>query len=259
LLSGASAILGRDLVAREIAAFDAYVDELLTWQRHTRLVGSADPGWIVEHLLLDSLLFVRFLGGSGRVLDLGSGAGVPGIPVKIVAPWLSMSLVEARRKRASFLAAVIRRLGLAGVEVLGMRCEEALRSGAIRAESFDAVVSRSAAAPERIAALGRNLLRPGGTLVIAGSPGADLDLRRGLSSRSPSPPPPDAIALAEPALDNGDALALSRNSDPLLAKLGAERILVPRPFTGGRRAFLVWRRPVETSGAAGIDTVSTSF
>jgi 16S rRNA (guanine527-N7)-methyltransferase len=118
LLGGAKAILGRDLVAREIAAFDAYVDELLTWQRRTRLVGSADPGWIVDHLLLDSLLFVRFLGGAARVLDLGSGAGVPGIPVKIVAPWLSMSLVEARRKRASFLAAVIRRLGLAGVEVL---------------------------------------------------------------------------------------------------------------------------------------------
>jgi hypothetical protein len=147
-----------------------------------------------------------------------------------------MSLVEARRKRASFLAAVIRRLGLAGVEVLGMRCEEALRAGAIRAESFDAVVSRSAGAPERIADLGRNLLRPGGTLVIAGSPTADLDRRRALSSRS-----------------------LGRNSDPLLAKFGAERILVSRPFAGGRRAFLVWRRPVETSGAVGIDTVSTSL
>jgi 16S rRNA (guanine527-N7)-methyltransferase len=171
LRAGARAILRRELLGSELRAFGDYVDELLAWQHHSRLVGSADPTWIVENLLLDSLLFLRFVAGqNGRVLDLGSGAGVPGIPLKIVAPSLSFCLVEARRKRASFLAAAVRRLGWTDVEVVGMRGEDALLEGLIRAGSFDAMVSRCAAPAERIAGLGRVLLKPGGILVISGPP-----------------------------------------------------------------------------------------
>jgi len=171
LRDGAKDILGRELSGQEVGAFEGYVDELVIWQRHTRLVGRADPIWIVDNLLLDSLLFLRFLPHQhGRVLDLGSGAGIPGVPLKIVAPSLSFCLVEGRRKRASFLASVVRRIGWRDVDVVGMRGEDAIRTGAIKAGSFDTVVSRCAGDAKGIVALGQALLQPYGALVISGPP-----------------------------------------------------------------------------------------
>src|SRR5947209_14808637 len=117
LAAGARAILERELLPAERAAFLTYVDLLRTWQGVYRLVGSSDRGWIIDELILDSLLFVRFLPARARsVLDLGSGAGIPGIPLKVVRPTVRFTLLEARRRRASFLAAAVRALGLENTE-----------------------------------------------------------------------------------------------------------------------------------------------
>src|SRR5207244_13588960 len=89
-----------------------YLDLLLKWQKSQRLVGSTEPGWIVENLLLDSLLFLPVLPFPLRtLLDLGSGAGLPGIPLKIVLNEVHLVLVAARRQCVSFVASVIRELG----------------------------------------------------------------------------------------------------------------------------------------------------
>ncbi|MBI2014675.1 MAG: class I SAM-dependent methyltransferase, partial [Candidatus Rokubacteria bacterium] len=69
---------------------------MIKWQKTQRLIGSDDPAWIVENLFLDSLLFLRFLPTPVRsLLDLGSGAGLPGIPLKIVRGNLDLVLVES--------------------------------------------------------------------------------------------------------------------------------------------------------------------
>src|SRR5207237_2879547 len=97
LNEGAAAILDRPLAAHEADQLYKYLELLVKWQRAQRLVGSSDPDWIIDHILLDSLLFVLLISSiTERILDLGSGAGVPGIPLAVVLPEKSFTLLEAR-------------------------------------------------------------------------------------------------------------------------------------------------------------------
>jgi len=141
---------------------------LIKWQKTQRLVGSDDPAWIVENLFLDSLLFLRVLPTPVRsLLDLGSGAGLPGIPLKIVLSDLHVVLVESRRRRASFLSAVVRELALADVRVIAERVEDHLAELAGR---FDAVVMRCAGDVNELLPLGARLVARGGVVVASGPP-----------------------------------------------------------------------------------------
>jgi 16S rRNA (guanine527-N7)-methyltransferase len=145
-----------------------YVNLLIKWQRAQRLVGSAEPGWIVDHIVLDSLLFVRLIPpDSERILDVGSGAGVPGIPLKVVLPDAAITLLEARSKRSSFLSAVVRELDLHGCEVLNARLEAIAVE---RRAHYDAVVMRCAGDPTTMKDGALGLLRPGGVMVASGPP-----------------------------------------------------------------------------------------
>ncbi len=177
LAAGARSILGRELSPEELTLFQAYVDLLSAWQRTFRLVGSSDREWMVDELLLDSLLFARFLPSpSASVLDLGSGAGIPGIPLKIVLPALRLALLEARRRRTSFLLTAVRELGLSGVAVVSARAETALARNASLRHAFDVVVSRCAGEMAGIVRLAEQFLAPGGRLVISGPPPPPLPI-----------------------------------------------------------------------------------
>jgi len=168
LLDGASTILGRPLSGLERGNFEKYLDILLKWQRAHRLVGSSDPVWIVEHLFLDSLLFLRVLPSSVRRLaDVGSGAGVPGLPIKIVRSEVEVVLIEARRRRAMFLASAIRAMSLEDASVVEGRLET-LGQGA--RGSFDAVVMRCAGDAESMLPEAATLLRDSGMVIASGPP-----------------------------------------------------------------------------------------
>ena len=124
--------------------------------------------WIVEHLFLDSLLFLRLLPLTARALvDLGSGAGMPGVPIKIVRGDIEVTLVESRRRRASFLSAVVRELGLAQTRVVADRIESRLTDLEGR---FDAVVMRCAGDVGEMMPLAARLLVPGGVVIASGPP-----------------------------------------------------------------------------------------
>lgn len=167
LEAGALEILGRELTDCERAQFVNYLDLLVKWQVVHRLVGSTDPGWVVSHLFLDSLLFLRVLpAGTREVLDLGAGAGFPGLPLRIVSPEMLVTLIEARRRRVSFLSTVVRELGLGGIRVIGARAEEVAGELAAR---FDAVVMRCAGPPDAMLSLGRRFARPGGVVLATAS------------------------------------------------------------------------------------------
>jgi len=169
LADGAHEILHRPLTRLELDRFTKYLELLLKWQKSQRLVGSTEPGWIVENLLLDSLLFLPVLPFPLRtLLDLGSGAGLPGIPLKIVLNEVQLVLVESRRKRVSFLASVIRELGLEHARVVGRRIEDAMDE---LEGGFDAVVMRCVGDPgDLLPVASRLVVRPGGVVVASGPP-----------------------------------------------------------------------------------------
>ena len=138
------------------------------WQLSHRLLGSTEPRWIVERILLDSLLFRRVLPPESRnVLDAGSGAGIPGIPLKIVDPAMRLMMVESRQRRVSFLSAAVRELALTETQVVGARLEDIVQQFVGR---FDAVVARCAGDVGHLFGLGAHLVRPGGLVIVAGPP-----------------------------------------------------------------------------------------
>ena len=168
LSRGGDAILGRPLTTIQLRQFDNYLTLLVKWQKSQRLIGSSKPEWIVENLFLDSLLFLRVLPSPlGSLLDLGSGAGIPGIPLKIVGPAVRLVLVESRQRRASFLSSAVRELGLLDTRVVGGRVEEHMDELAGR---FDAVVMRCAGDPERLLLTAAELVSAGGIVVATGPP-----------------------------------------------------------------------------------------
>ncbi|MGH7302863.1 MAG: 16S rRNA (guanine(527)-N(7))-methyltransferase RsmG [Candidatus Rokuibacteriota bacterium] len=168
LAKGAAPILGRPLTQEERDEFGKYLALLLKWQRAHRFVGSSDPVWIVEHLFLDSLLFLKLLPASVRVLaDLGSGAGLPGLPIKIVRPDLDVVLIESRRRRATFLASALRAMELKGARVLEGRVESLMDQ--IRGR-FDAVVMRCAGEVESMIPIAADLVSDHGVVIASGPP-----------------------------------------------------------------------------------------
>jgi len=168
LARGAKAILGRALTETEQDLFVKYLTLLIKWQKSHRLIGSSDPVWIVEHLFLDSLLFLKVLPSTiSTVLDLGSGAGLPGLPIKIVRSDLDITLAESRRRRASFLLSAVRELVLSRTRVVSNRLED--RASELE-ERFDAVVMRCAGDVNELMPLASRLATRGGIVVAAGPP-----------------------------------------------------------------------------------------
>jgi 16S rRNA (guanine527-N7)-methyltransferase len=178
-------IIGRTLSGEERALFGKYLEILSEWNRIHRLVGSGDILWLVDNIVLDSLLFLPMVPDSAsRMLDIGSGAGVPGIPLKIMRPEVELVMVESRRRRVSFLSAAIRALCLRAARVVHSRIEQL---GSIDLGEFDVVTARCAAAPSRILGIAKRFLRPYGLAIVAGSqePGADSPGLRRIPVRNP--------------------------------------------------------------------------
>lgn len=168
LLGPAAAIIGRELSRPEITLIGKYLEILREWNRVQRLVGRGDTKSLVDNIVLDSLLFLKVLPAStSRVLDVGSGAGVPGIPLKILKPAIDLVMVDARRKRVSFLSAAIRTLGFEGARAVHTRIEDV---ETCELGGFDAIVARCTAGPMRLFGAVEQLLSANGVVVVAGPP-----------------------------------------------------------------------------------------
>jgi 16S rRNA (guanine527-N7)-methyltransferase len=165
-----SAALDRPVSDLELSSLSRYLDLISRWNRVHSLTGLKSEQAIAEGLIADSFRFLSALPpGPIRVMDLGSGAGIPGIPLKVARPEIDLVLVEARRKRASFLSTAIRELELNRALVVAERGEELLERAPSERGAFDAVVARSAGRPDQVRALAFHFLRTGGVLVLGGS------------------------------------------------------------------------------------------
>lgn len=134
------------------------------------------PGLVAgpaEDLVADSLVLLEHLGSSGRVVDVGSGGGLPGLVLKIARPDLSMTLVEADQAKAAFLVQACAALGLLDVEVIARRAEDVGRDPRYR-ESFDFAVARALAAMPVLVELCLPLVRVGGRLLAQKTESEDV-------------------------------------------------------------------------------------
>jgi len=147
----------------------AYLDLLLRWNVHINLTGVRDAGQIVtrhfgESLFAASVLrdfgaFASPLGVAPTLADVGSGAGFPGIPIKLFAPEVQLTLIESQNKKATFLREVVRTLGIEGAEVFCGRAENWNQGATI-------VTQRAVEKFERVLRVAASLVAEAGTLCV---------------------------------------------------------------------------------------------
>lgn len=164
------------LTPPQLKLLRTYLDELWEWNLHINLTGLVRKRDIVVELFLDSLIPAPFIPANARMLDVGSGAGFPGIPLKIYMPNLKITLIEANSKKVSFLRHVIRHLGLNEVDVIKGRIEQ--EGNGLRHGEFPLITARA------VASLGQTLswcapyLSHGGVLISFLGPNVDERLNK---------------------------------------------------------------------------------
>lgn len=168
LLQEGAAALGMELPPAALEQFQVYLTELKRWNARVNLTGlKTDRDIVIKHFL-DSLAVARFLGPARSLADLGSGAGFPGLVLKLARPQIFLTLVEARQKKVAFLEYLISVLKLTGVEVAQTNLTPSLaRQWGPR---FAAVVSRATFPLARFLELAAPLLLPGGVAVALKGP-----------------------------------------------------------------------------------------
>ena len=210
LMAALEVVIGSAPVPGTRGRFERYLEVFARWNRTHRMTALGSPDAIVRELFLDSLLFLPLLPPRPlRLLDIGAGSGIPGLPLRLADPSMRLTLLDSRRKRISFLRAACRELDLSDVVVLEGRAEE-LAVSAQGSRAFDAVVCRAVGPPTRLLPMAMAFLRPGGILVVSGPPPA--------SSTNPIPTPP---------------ANLTPTGGP-----GIEAIHVPIPGSAATRLFL---------------------
>lgn len=137
----------------------AYLALLVRWNGTYNLTAVRDPRQMVTRHLLDSLAMHRFV-SEGALADLGTGPGLPGIPLAIAHPRLQVTLVESNGKKARFLREAVRQLGLTNASVAESRAEALDRPGA-----FDRLTARALDTLAGIVEVGGHLLKPDGLLL----------------------------------------------------------------------------------------------
>lgn len=175
MLKDAAAAIRVPLSEKALDLFDCYYRELRQWNAKMNLVSVRTPEEIVIRHFVDSLTTAPYIDPSGAgMLDVGSGGGFPGIPLKIVLPALPVSLLEASRKKCSFLRHLIRRIPLPQAAVIHGRAE-AIMAGDTYRHAFDTLVSRATFKLPVLFDMARYFLSPGGLLIAMKGPRGEAE------------------------------------------------------------------------------------
>jgi len=163
--------LGLGYSEKQVEAFITYLSELKKWNKAYNLTAlKRDRDIIIKHFL-DSLLFSKALPPEASTLaDIGSGAGFPGIPIKIMCPNLSVSLIEPTQKKAIFLRHICGRLQLRNIEIIDKRIEE------VKGLQVDVAVTRALYSVREFIEKTIGILNINGILILSKGPGLDKEL-----------------------------------------------------------------------------------
>lgn len=159
--------IGLRVTPAQLEALGVYLSELQRWAPRVNLTGFKSKEAIVREGFLRSLTYRAAFEPAPwtRALDIGSGAGFPGLVLKICYPEIDMSLIEGARRRATFLRHVIRELGLTGVRCLQIRAEQ-LQGDAEHLGRYHVAFARAVGALPDLVSLAEPILSPGGRLII---------------------------------------------------------------------------------------------
>lgn len=176
--------LGLRLDTRALERFERYLELLESWRGRAGLTADVEPELVQRRHFGESLALLVTLreagllapGSPAAVVDVGAGAGFPGLPLRIVEPAPELTLIESHGRRCRFLETVVEELALERVTVVQARAEEAGRDPALR-ERFDVAVARTVAPLAVLVEYTLPLLRPGGVLAAPKGSRATRELR----------------------------------------------------------------------------------
>jgi len=169
--------LGVTLTAAQLAQLGDFLARLIAMNEHMNLTGITDPEQAWTRHALDALSLCPLLVDlppNARVMDVGSGGGIPGIPLAIARPDLRITLVEATQKKAVFLQAVSTAIGLHNVDVCAQRAEQLL--GSKLRGAFDAVTARALAKIDVLLPWTAPFVKPGGRVLLIKGEAAEQEL-----------------------------------------------------------------------------------
>ena len=153
-----------ELDAEQIWKFTEYYNKLLDWNSRINLTRITEPSEVAAKHFADSVLGAKLLPQGARVVDVGTGAGFPGVPLKIVRPDIELVLVDSLGKRVRFLEELTRSLGIEAV-CIHARAEDAARQPGLR-EAFDAATSRAVAPMNVLLELTTPFVKVGGASLM---------------------------------------------------------------------------------------------
>ena len=169
LIEGAGK-LGIEFNARQINQFEIYYQELIQWNKRVNLTAITDYSDVQVKHFLDSLTITLALSKEAlekpnfNIIDIGTGAGFPGMPLKILLPQTRLTLIESTSKKTAFLDHIIQKLALDDVDVINNRAEEIAHAASYR-EQFNLVISRALAPLATLAELALPFCYVGGRFV----------------------------------------------------------------------------------------------
>jgi 16S rRNA (guanine527-N7)-methyltransferase len=178
LTEGYQRMFDRELTVKELEQFQTFKEELIYWNERMNLTAITDEREIAIKHILDSLSPLKEEGmlTKGKVIDIGTGAGFPGIPLKILMPALEMTLLDSLKKRLNFLDGVIEKLGLRSIATLHGRAEDFGRAPEHR-ESYDYAVSRAVARMPVLLEYALPFVKVGGFFICQKGPGVTEELK----------------------------------------------------------------------------------
>lgn len=164
LIARGAGQFGIQVDQNQLDLFAAHAAELVHWNRKKNITAITDPFEIAVKHVLDSLIPANLIPTGAALLDLGSGGGFPGIPLKIYLPSLRVTLIDASRKKINFLKHVIRTLNLEKIEAHHARAED-LACAPNHINAHDVVISRAFSALSPFVNLSRPLLKKNGSMI----------------------------------------------------------------------------------------------